>query len=73
MVDTAPLVGRFQTRDGVTDLTVRSFADGANSVPTNSYARVVADIGPNVRQDSDSDDQRGRSDTGFAGANKRGF
>jgi hypothetical protein len=75
MVDTAPLVGRFQTRDGVTDLTVRSFADGANAVPTNSYARVVADIAPNVRQDSDSDDPRAKSDTDFAGAStiKRGF
>ena len=68
-----PLIGRLQSRDSVTDLTVRSFADGPNAVPTNSYARVVADIAPSVRHDSDSDDDdKGRgADTDFGA--KRGY
>jgi hypothetical protein len=49
--NTAPLIGRLQTKDGLTDLTVNAFADGPNAVPTNAYARVVADIAPDVRND----------------------
>jgi hypothetical protein len=51
--DAVPVIGRLQNRDGTSDLTVRSFADGPNAVPTNSYARVVADIAPEVRRDND--------------------
>lgn len=51
--EAAPLIGRLQMREGTTDLTVRSFADGPNAVPTNSYARVIADIAPTVRRDDD--------------------
>ncbi len=64
-VDAAPVVGRLQTRAGLTDLTVRSFADGPDAVPTNSYARVVADIAPSVRHDSESDERSKRSDADF--------
>lgn len=54
--DSVPLVGRLQDRNGVTDLTVRSFADGPHAVPTNAYAGVIADIDRAVQRD------RGRSD-----------
>lgn len=50
---TAPLIGRLQDRDGTRDLTVGSFGDGPNAVPTGSYARVVADIAPDVRHDNE--------------------
>jgi hypothetical protein len=56
VADTAPVVGRLQTREGVTDLTVRSFAEGPNAVPVDSYARVVADIARDVRRDGQSSD-----------------
>jgi hypothetical protein len=49
--DNAPLIGRLQTREGVTELNVNSFADGPNAVPTNTHARVVADIERDVRHD----------------------
>ena len=60
--DNAPVVGRLQTRDGLTDLTVRSFADGPNAVPTNSYARIVADIAPDWRRDTDDDTKNTNAD-----------
>jgi hypothetical protein len=60
--DTAPLIGRLQTREGTTDLTVRSFADGPNAVPTNSYARIVADIAPDWRRDADRDADKPAAD-----------
>jgi hypothetical protein len=59
--ETAPVIGRLQTREATTDLTVHSFADGPNAVPVNSYARVVADIAPDVRRDVDRDDQNASS------------
>lgn len=63
--DNAPLIGRLQTRDGTTDLNVHSFADGPNAVPTNSYARIVADIAPDWRRDDERDD--GKTDKSAAG------
>lgn len=62
---TAPLIGRIQDRDGTTDLTVRSFGDGPNAVPTGSYARVVADIAPDVRHDNDRADETKSDDSSF--------
>lgn len=49
--DDAPLIGRLQTREGLTDLTVDSFLDSPNAVPRNAYARVIADIDKDVRTD----------------------
>lgn len=69
--DTAPLIGRLETRNGTTDLTVRSFADGPNAVPTNSYARVIADIAPDVQRDNDRSDERADDDSSFV--HKREF
>jgi hypothetical protein len=69
--DSAPLIGRLQTRDGATDLTIRSFADGPNAVPTNSYARVVADIAPDVRRDHDRTEHHTAGDSSFT--HKRDF
>jgi hypothetical protein len=63
--DAAPLIGRLQTREGTANLTVHSFADGPNSVPTNSYARVVADIAPDVRRDDDREDKRSAGERPF--------
>jgi len=42
--DSAAVVGRLITRDGVVDLTVRAFADSQGPVPTGSYARLMADV-----------------------------
>lgn len=60
------MIGRLQDRNGTSDLTVRSFADGPNAVPTNSYARVVADIAPEVRRDNDErSEDKSAEDSGF--------
>ena len=56
----APLIGRLQDRDGVVDLTVHSFGEGPHAVPTSSYARVMADIAPDVRGDGDRKAERDR-------------
>jgi len=61
----APLVGRLQNRAGTTDLTVHSFGDGPNAVPTSSYARVVADIAPDVRRESDRTFENKADDSTF--------
>jgi hypothetical protein len=61
----APLIGLLQDRDGTTDLTVGSFGDGPNAVPTGSYARVVADIAPDVRRDNDRADDTRSDDSSF--------
>lgn len=42
--DSAVVVGRLITREGVVDLTVRAFADSQGPVPTGSYARLMADV-----------------------------
>ena len=67
--DNAPVVGRLQTREGTTDLTVRSFADGPNPVPTNSYARIVADIAPEWRRDTDDAEKKSAFDRKRADSN----
>jgi hypothetical protein len=64
--DNAPVIGRLQTREGTTDLTVHSFADGPNAVPTNSYARIVADIAPDWRRDTDDDQRKSAFDRTMA-------
>ena len=42
--DSAAVVGRLITREGVVDLTVNAFADSQGPVPTGSYARLMADV-----------------------------
>lgn len=42
--DSAAVVGRLITRDGVIDLTVNAFADSQGPIPTGSYARIMADV-----------------------------
>jgi len=42
--ETAPVVGRLITRDGVIDLHVGAFADSRDPVPTGSYAQLMADV-----------------------------
>jgi hypothetical protein len=42
--DGEPIVGRLQFQDRLVDLTVDSFADGPQAVPSGSFAEVMADI-----------------------------
>jgi hypothetical protein len=50
--ESAVVVGRLITRDGVVDLTVRAFADSQGPVPTGSYARLMADVDKGSVDDS---------------------
>ena len=50
--DSAVVVGRLITRDGVVDLTVRAFADSQGPVPTGSYARLIADVAKGSVEDA---------------------
>ena len=47
--ESAVVVGRLITREGVVDLTVRAFADSQGPVPTGSYARLMADVAKGSR------------------------